>query len=135
MKTVMKNLDLVLERVESELENHNTQSTKTLMNTYRNLLQRFRELRYGDSKLVEYNKPLLTHKDKLTELHSLVEDAITNALERNEFKYADNLAIISERVLYSIRDIESATRKKYEGIGHWSITNQDNDSSKSKPTE
>lgn len=105
MNKSMENLTKVLVAVEYELNGNNDREVKTLMNTYRTLLDKFKELPSESEVLTEIIEILTKHKIKLQELHEKVENIVSTMIVNREYKILDNLVEIDRRIEKSISDI------------------------------
>lgn len=106
MENTVKLLDLTLTKVATELENKNFNATKTLMNTYRNLLQRFLRTPYANKKLEDYKEPLKIQKERLNKLFLEAEKSLFLSLNNSEYKDGDTLSMILERIELTTNQIE-----------------------------
>lgn len=105
MNKSMENLTKVLVAVEYELNGNNDREVKTLMNTYRTLLDKFKESPFDTEVLTQCIDKFTKHKIKLQELHEKVENGISNMIFNRKYKIVDNLVEIDRRMEKSIVDI------------------------------
>ena len=124
MEQIMKNLRLTLKKVREELLNNRTQEAKTLMNTYQNLLQMVN---------VDQN----THMCDLADLETYMTILETVLLDRayekttyflncGEYKDADNMVLISNRIkasIYTIKNKLNGLKRDRHLPQHWSKNN------------
>ncbi|MGK4040774.1 hypothetical protein AB0Y20_00635 [Heyndrickxia oleronia] len=106
MEQTFKNMSITLMSVELQLGKHGTQEAKTLMNTYRNLLNKFYRLPQTEiEKLKIFKNEWIKHKSKIEELIKITDMKIETNLKRGLYKNADNLTVVSERLERSLRSV------------------------------
>jgi translation initiation factor 2 alpha subunit (eIF-2alpha) len=101
---VIINLELVLKKVEFEINNNNTPATKTLMNTYQHLLSQFRMgFNFRDE---DHLATLFSHERRMSDLLKTSHKQTSTYLNLSEYKNADNMVAISDRIQFSLKSIK-----------------------------
>ena len=100
MENLTLNLENVLTKAEEEVEN--SRSLKTLMNTYRTILNRTRSLDISEEVLLR----LKEHKGRLKSLLVIAEDKINKNLTKKDYKTTDNYAEVTSRISKALLDIQ-----------------------------
>lgn len=112
---LLTNIELVLKKVEFEI-NNNTPATKTLMNTYQNL---FTQLKFRfDNKDEDQVATLHSHKERFDNLLIKSYKLTSHYLKTGEYKNADNMVLIGERMESSLYNIKSLIneQKRFENL-------------------
>jgi translation initiation factor 2 alpha subunit (eIF-2alpha) len=112
---LLKNIELVLKKVEFEISN-NTPATKTLMNTYGNIFNQFKFS--FNCKDEDQLATLYSHKKRFDTLLIKSYELTSHYLESGEYKNADNMVLIGERMdnlLYHIRSLINE-QKRFENL-------------------
>jgi hypothetical protein len=103
---LLNNIELVLKKVEFEINNNNTPATKTLMHTYQNLFSQFKfNFKYNDENQAA---TLHSHKNRFIDLLEKSYELTSLYLDSCEYKNADNMVLIGERIdslLYGINSL------------------------------
>lgn len=113
MEMTMKNLGLTLTMVELELKRKNVSAAKTLMNTYKNILSKLYRLPKEEVKHLHlFENELTEQQEKLEHLALIVDNATSICLRNGEYKDADNLVMVNDRIESSIRIISDTFKFK-----------------------
>jgi hypothetical protein len=108
----MKNIELTLCKIESELRNSNPHAVKTLVDIYKELLNPFLDENYdsigdGKSNFKDFVKTLNAHKENLTKVHSLSNTKLENYLRNGEYKDAHCITIAIRKLEEAINIIKT----------------------------
>lgn len=105
MEQTIKNMELILVRVDKELIKSNFAACKTLMNTYNTLFDR---IIFKDTKDAEEIKPNLKKQhETIVRIYKNVENLIATSLNHQEYKDAHKLAETSKLLNRAARYIDS----------------------------
>lgn len=104
MNNLMRNLENVVDQANAY--SVDSRELKTLMNTYRTLLQRVPSRGISNEHLHQFDN----HKESLKSTLESVECKINDKLKQREFKYADDYAEVTYRITKALVDINSILR-------------------------
>lgn len=107
MEQTIKNMELIIESINIELAEGNYVASKTMMNTYGTLLEKFESLKFHDSRFVEYVATLIAQKNKLAIISIKIEDEVQNKLSGRNYKDADTLVETNRRIERAKNRIEN----------------------------
>ncbi|GEM_PF-4614012 len=105
MEKTIKNMTLTLDNAEFEFRNLHYNAIKTLMNTYCNLLKQLTTDLKSSNYENSHNEILKAHRDRVKNLHSNISKAIHFELDNGNYKSANNLTMITERLQRSKNDL------------------------------
>jgi predicted transcriptional regulator with HTH domain len=106
MEQTIINLGLLIESAKNGLKNNDFKQVKTIMNTYRTLLERFTYLNYSDKRIDEYRITLSDYQKQLEKLHANTDELIQKYILNNDYKNTNDLAEISRRAEKCSTDIK-----------------------------
>lgn len=126
MNKTLENMELVLEKIQTELkfDTKDFRFVKTLTNTYRILLDKFR-ISLSNKEIKQYENNLLEHKATFSTIQSNAENELTSRITNGDYISANILAEINRRLEYSKIEIDNIIKDPLELKG-WRKNKQNN---------
>ena len=122
MEQTIKNMELVLEKVESEAGSETPQTCKTLMNTYRTILTSISNDRLyavkNENNLISMIDTFEKQYIKINSLREIFEKLISHSLRDGNFKTADHLAETVKRLEISSLSVNDLLNR----LKNWKVS-------------
>lgn len=112
MEQTIKNMELIIKKLNKELNDKNYSACKTMMNTYGTLLNRFSTLSH------DHEKSLAAQNENLIRLFGKIETLTYMSLREQSYKVSNVLAETSRRIenssniIQGLMDYAKAERKR-----------------------
>lgn len=114
MEQTIKNMELILVNVNKELTLNNYSSSKTLMNTYKTLCDRFLRMSPSSKDIGKHIENLNKQQAVLEATFKTVENLIHEKLLKRKYKEADTLTETNRRIENVKRDLLHLNERRRE---------------------